>query len=108
MDTINEQTTYRITITWTDEAGEPLTPTSGTYRIDDVTDPANPVTVKTTQTITPSSSSANIDIAYGDNAILNSANAYENRLVTFTWTYGGNKKGTGEYRYRIKNLLKIP
>ena len=35
-DTVNEKSTSIVTLSFADEAGNAVTPTSGTYRIDDV------------------------------------------------------------------------
>lgn len=103
-DTVNEKTTSIVTLSFTDEAGNAVTPTSGSYRIDDV---SSGTQVKGDTAFTPGSSTHELTILDTENAILAAANARELRCVTVSITYGSGKKCTAEYRYYVVNLLKI-
>lgn len=108
MKTINELQTYTCQMNWTDETGAPLTPSAGTFRVDDITDPGNPVQVIDTTELNPTGPSHEIVVPHANNNILNQENKYEIRLITVTWTYSGSKQGTGYHKYRIENLIKLP
>lgn len=103
MEEINDQSTSVLTASFFDEAGNPVTPTSGDYRIDDL---ASGSVIKGTTAISPTGVTHDITISSAENKIVNEALLSEIRLVTVTWNYSG-KKATGEYRYRIKNLIKL-
>lgn len=103
-DTVNEKSTSIVTLSFADEAGNAVTPTSGTYRIDDV---ASGTQIKGDTAFTPVSSTHEITISDSENAILDSDNARELRCVTVSVTYGVGKKCTAEYRYYVVNLMKI-
>lgn len=103
-DTVNEKTTSIVTLSFTDEAGNAVTPTSGTYRIDDI---ASGTQIKGDTSFTPGSSRHELTISDTENAILDADNERELRCVTVSVTYGAGKKCTAEYRYYVLNLLKI-
>lgn len=104
MDVINEKTTYTLTLTFTDESGSAVTPSAGTYRIDDVSSGAE---IKGETAFTPSASTHDLIITASENAILNTANSSEKRRVTVTVTYGMARQMTEEYFYSVKNLGKV-
>lgn len=104
MDIVNEQTTYRIVAEFFGEDGAPMTPISGEYRIDDILSDS---VIKDWTPFTPVGPQHVITVAYGENAIVNTANDYEERVITVRAPYGQEKQATGEYRYKVRNLLKI-
>jgi len=103
-DTVNEKSTSVVTLSFTDEDGNAVTPTAGSYRIDDV---ATGTQIKGDTPFTPVGSTHDLVIGDTENAILNAANERELRCVTVSVTYGSGKKCTAEYRYYVINLLKI-
>lgn len=104
MDTVNESTTFVVTLTFTDEDGDAVTPTSGTYRIDDV-DAGTEILDDTA--FSPSASTHDITITAAQNAILDSTLKTEKHRMTVTWLYGGTKQGNEEYIFGVVNLAKI-
>ena len=103
METVNEKTTAILAVTFKDENGNLVTPTTGSYRIDDYA--GTQITGDTA--FTPSSSTYEITISANENRILDANNLVETRIATVSWTYSGSKQGTSEYIYQIKNLRKI-
>lgn len=102
-NTINESSSAFITITFKDQTGAGVTPTSAAYRLDNAG-----VQVKGWEAFTPSSSSHIIEITGAENAILNPELAQEIMTVTVRWTYGTGSSGTESFEYVIKNLRCSP
>lgn len=106
MDLINEKTTYVVTATFKDEDLVLVTPTTVTYSLFDKS--SGTTILEDTACSTPSSSSVDITISHSQNAIINSNLEKELKILTVSFTYdGGNKQGTDEHRYLVKNLKKI-
>lgn len=104
MEIVSERSTSIVTLTFRDESGALVTPSAGTYRIDDA---VSGTEIKSETVFTPAGSSHEITITDAENRILDDARNVEERIVTVTFTYGAGKKGMGEYRYGVKNLAKI-
>ena len=102
-NTINEGSSAFLTITFKDQTGVGVTPTSAAYRLDNAG-----VQVKDWKAFTPSSSSYIIEITGAENAILNSELTQETMTVTVRWTYGTGSSGTESFEYVIKNLRCNP
>lgn len=103
-DTVNEKTTSVVTLSFKDEAGNPVQPTSGSYRIDDT---ASGIEIKEDTAFTPAGTTHDLVISDSENALLGQDNSRELRCVTVSVTYGAGKKINAEYRYYVVNLLKI-
>jgi hypothetical protein len=104
MEIVNERSTSIVTLTFRDETGAQVTPSAGTYRIDDA---ASGTEIRASTPFTPSGSTHDIMITDEENRILDVTRNIEERIVTVSFTYGVGKKGSGEYRYSVKNLLKM-
>ena len=104
MDIVNEKTTYRIVVEFIAEDGAPVIPTFVTYQIDDVLSDEN---VLSSRSFVPSGSQYVITIPYSSNRVINSNNDTEERSITVVAIYGVGKQCTGEYRYKVRNLLKV-
>lgn len=104
MDSINEKSSYTVTAAFTNEDGSPVTPSLGSYRIDDE---FSGTQIKGDTPFTPSSSTFAIVIAPNDNRILDSAKSEEVRVITVTFVYGTTMQGSGEYRYKVLNLKHL-
>lgn len=104
MDIVNEQTTYRIVTEFTGEDMAPVTPTVGFYRIADL---LTGLVLKDWTEFTPSGSSYVITIGHNENRIVSQSNDYEEKVLTVVAAYGGTKQCTGEYRYKVKNLVGV-
>ena len=103
MITVNEKTTCALVLSFTDETGAAVTPSSGSYRIDDV-DSGTQVLGDTA--FTPTSATHSLVITAAQNSQI-STNPSEGRRVTITWLYGSGKQGTAEHIYLLKNLPKL-
>ena len=101
----NERSTVVLAVTFADENGDPVTPDSATYRIDDRQRRTNLFTA----TAFPSlGASVDLEIHSDYNRILRSRSDYEIRTVTVEFDYdGGSKHGTAEYRYKVINLYGV-
>lgn len=104
MDIVNELTTYRIVMEFISEQGAPVTPTAGTYRIDDVI--SDSVILDSTP-FTPSGSQHVLVVDFSDNRIVDTDNTLEERIISVVAQYGTGKQCTGEYRYKVRNLAKV-
>jgi len=107
MDEVNEKSTHFIDAAFTDEDGAPVTPSSGTYRIDDESPDGTCAEIKADTAFAPATPTHRFEVEPDENRILNSSKRYEVRLVTVTIVYNTNKSHSAEYRYRVKNLNKV-
>lgn len=105
MDTVNENSTRDIEITFINHAGEPVTPDKGSYKITDAE--SLEVVVEETE-FTPTTNTHTITIEADENTILNADSEYEERILTIKWFYNAmSREENEEYRYRIKNLVGV-
>ena len=105
LDEVNERTSLIVAVSFTDEDGDPVTPTSATYRIDDKASRTN---ILPATAIGSLSTSVDITITSEQNAIIRPRNPFEIRTVTVEWGYdSGTKHGTAEYEYRLINLYGV-
>ena len=104
LDELNERSTYVVTVSFFDENGDPVTPSSATYRVDDEKHRTNLVPTTSIGSLT---TAVDIEITSDENRIIRSRSAYEVRTVTVIWNYGGTKQGTGQYRYKVINLYGV-
>lgn len=102
---INEKSTLVIRLGFKDGSALEVVPTTGRYRIDDVTSDAQ---ILDWTDFTPAAATHDLTITSAQNAIVNSALESEKKLVTVDVTYGtDSKRITGDYTYGVKNLAKI-
>jgi hypothetical protein len=111
MEYINQNSTYVLTLSFIDENGNAVTPSSSKYRID-VSD-GNAVTGNNANhwvAFTPSNSTYDLAISANENAMSNNSNNREERIVTILFKYSADSKELPlEYRYmltRLENLSK--
>lgn len=103
-DVVNEKTTSILTITFKDETGANVTPSSATYRIDD---DASKTAIKATTSFSPSGPTHDLTITSNENRIVGTE-PYEHRTVTIEFDYGtGPKHGTADYHYVVANLYGV-
>lgn len=105
LETINEGSTATITIDFFDENLQPVIPLLITWRVDDVLTNFNYIQG---QTITPSSSSVTIAIPDTFNDIKDPKLEFEYRRLTVVFDVSSSRKGTEEFRWRVRNLRHIP
>lgn len=104
MFSVNEKSTAVLTVSFKDENGIAVAPSSGTYTITDV-DSGTVITASTP--FTPSGTTHDLTITPTENRILTTSNLFEKRKVTVTFTYLVTKQGTAEYIYLVNNLGNI-
>jgi len=107
MDVVNEKTTAVVTCTFTDEDGSAVTPSTTTYRIDDVDTDTQ---ILDDTVIVPSSSAEDYVITAAQNAMVTATKPREVHRLTITFTYtgaGAGQTGRGEYEFVVKNMTKI-
>jgi hypothetical protein len=101
VDEVYEGSTSVVKLTFTDENGDAVIPTSATYRIDDK---VTRTSIHATAAFVPVASTYNVEITAAENRILKSTNVSEDRVLTVTFSYGVGKTGTSMKEYRIVNL----
>lgn len=104
MEVYNERTTVVIGLAFSDEEGVAVTPSSGTWRVDDLTSGTELVA---TTAFVPAAATHDLVLSEEVNRILDVTRATETRLVTIVAVYSGTRQVTSEYRYQVKNLKKI-
>lgn len=97
---INELTTEPIVVSFKNEDGEPIVPVSAKWRVDDV---RSGTTIRDWAVLSPAAS-ITIQLAESDTTILNVSNHTEEREVTVSATFSGNKRQTLNVNYEINNL----
>lgn len=102
MDTHNEGATVTVALTFADEDGAAVTPTSASYRVTDV---ASGTEMMAETAFAPAGSTHTLTVPATVQRILDPTNAYEMRAVAVEFTWGNPAKtGTGEVVYRVQNL----
>jgi hypothetical protein len=106
IDTVNERKSWVTTVSFTDEDGAAITPTSAQYKIDDVGSGAE---VRTATAIDSLDEEVDITWEPTDTTILDESHLYELRRMTVEWQYGSPATlyGTEEYLLQVKNLRGI-
>lgn len=104
---VNEASALFLTFTFYDEAGNPVTPTTVDWRLDDITDPHTPVEIRAWTSLTPGNP-INAQVTGAQNAMQDPTRNYEERLVTVKTDDGLSTQGTEDMKYRVKNRLGVP
>ncbi len=109
IDEVNERSIKVVNVAFTDEDGTAVTPTSASYRIDDVGS-GTQVRDDTAISIVAPDTSADIILDATDTSILDEFNLYETKRVTFSWEYATETSpsvtGTGTHEYLI-NVINL-
>lgn len=103
MEVINEGSSITLTVSFRDSENALVTPLSMSYRIID----KDSNTVLDTQTVTPITTSYDIDILGTINSMVNEDNASEVREVIISWEYNNSQTDVFEYDYKIKNVAGV-
>jgi hypothetical protein len=104
MDSVNEKSTYIVTVSFFDENNAPVTPTAAWYSLYCETTGKD---ILTETALTGLGTTKDIEITPTQNTMSNPSNLMEQKLLTLRYTYGTGKQGTAEYRYQLLNLVKI-
>ena len=102
---VNEDSTAILTLTFKNELGAEVTPSTAYIRIDDV---PSRTQIRDWTAISPLASTVDVTISNSENAILKQTHQYEIRRVSVYFTYATSKKGTADFLYNLVNLDKIP
>ncbi len=105
IDMVNRENSWLINVSFLDNSGNPVTPTTFNYKIENIT--ANQTIVPATSGAVTGSSLV-IEAVPATQQIINASDNSEDLRFTCWFTYGTGREGTGEYDYRIKNLKGLP
>jgi hypothetical protein len=118
MDSVNGNSAFLYPINFTNEAGEPIQPDSGSYTISDffsntLVKESTPLvidedSVTKKKTVTIPVTSINLLLTAEDNTIINPNYYYEIRIVTVTYLYNTTEQKTEQYEYKLINMAGIP
>lgn len=103
METVNEQSTAYLTVTFKDKAGAAVSPASASYRIDDV---QSGTAVRADTALTPAAQ-VEITLSPTDNTLVDPTKRQEIRRLTVTGVYGASDKVSAKYDYQLANLTFI-
>ena len=103
MEVINEGSSITLTVSFRDSENALVTPLSMSYKIID----KDSNTVLDTQTVTPITTSYDIDILGTINSMVNEDKASEVREVIISWEYNNSQTDVFEYDYKIKNVAGV-
>lgn len=106
MWTVNQNDSFQIPVSFKDETGVAVVPTSISYQIIDV---ETGTTVRSATAVTPAASSITLTLTYDDTALVNSGRRSEERVVRVTAVYGTDASGdpiqkTDEYSFLVVKL----
>lgn len=104
LDEVKERTSSTVTVSFIDENGDPVTPDSGTYRLDR---PKQKISVLAPTALPSLGTSVDIEITSAQNRVYRQRDASEIAELTVEFDYGIGKHGTANYRYRIINLYGV-
>lgn len=104
---VNERTAFPLQVSFFDEEGVAVVPTSATYRIDDEKNRTN---IQAAVAISPLDSVIDLWITSDQNFIIRSRSPYEVRTVTVSYTYesvNGPTPANAQYKYKLLNLYGV-
>ena len=104
MDEVNERTTPVITVAFTDEDDEAVTPTAATYQIDDF---GSGTEILAETEIESLDTSISLTLTQAQTRILDETHYYEIRRITVKFDYGSSKHGNKRYLLKVKNLSAV-
>ena len=99
MYSVNERTTFYLTVTFLDKDGQQSTPTSVSYTVHD-----KGTDTEVSSGSTDAASQVEIEVGAAVNAILVNSRKTEKRVVTVTATYGVDDELNGVFEYSVTNL----
>jgi hypothetical protein len=103
-DSVKENSTAFVTLTFSDKDGNPLTPDSVYIEI---IDKLSGTSVRANSEEAPAASSMVVELLPAHNAILNSKNPSEERRIIVQATYASTRKLNESWDYTVINLSKI-
>lgn len=103
---VNEGSSFTLKVDFLDKTGAPATPSSITYRVDDVTglsESAVGVRVRA-DTSVATASSVEITLDSVDTAVLDASKTFETRRVTVKASYGASDTLNDQFFFYVRNL----
>lgn len=100
MFTVNEGSTCYLKVDFYDESGKALSPSSVSYRIDDL---ETGTSILASTSVAPASS-ITITISPSDNAMVNSGLSTETHRITVQAPFRYHEQINGQYDYQVANL----
>ena len=100
LSSVNEGQTGYITLSFTDEAGVSITPSSFTYTLDDLVTRQNIAS----GTINAPSVPYKMELLASWNKIVTDGVTNEEHVLTIDASYEGSKHVTGDYHFNVTNL----
>lgn len=101
MNTVNEGTTAYLTVSFKDQAGNPLAPSSATWQVHDM---RSGQVMQAETPIAGLGAEVTVTIPPAVNAIVKSANPKEVRRVTIQAVYGSGQAINDQFDYTVINL----
>lgn len=104
---VNERSAFPLRVSFLDEDGTAVVPTSASYRIDDQKNRTNVLPLTALSSL---SSAMDIWITSDQNFIIRSRNIYEIRTVTVSYVYESDNGPTpvnSKYEYKLINLYGV-
>lgn len=104
---VNERTAFPLAVSFLDEDGLPVTPTSATYRIDDE---ANKTNIQPATAFPSLSTTVDLWITGDQNFIIKPRAKFEIRTVTVSYVYesdDGPTPANAQYKYKLVNLYGV-
>lgn len=101
---VNERSPIFITITFTDESGNPVTPTTVDWRLDDVTDNVTTQIVDWTNLPSPAST-MQVTVPGSNNNIVDEDHNTEQRVFGVRVDDGLQTEGYSQKQYNVLNLV---
>lgn len=99
MDTITQGTSLSLDLSFEDQDGAPVTPTSASYAIQD----QSGAEVLPSTSFTPAGATHTLEIPGALNDIVTPGAKYERKRVTVSFAYGGVYSGSDTYDYVVRN-----
>lgn len=104
---VNERSAFPLRVSFLDEDGVAVVPTSASYRIDDQKNRTNILPLTALGSL---SSAMDIWITSDQNYIIRPRSVYEIRTVTVSYVYesdNGPTPATSQYKYKLVNLYGV-
>jgi len=101
LSSVNEGSTAYVTVSFTDELGTAIVPSSISIKVNDV---ITSTELMSSTVTTPGTSSYTVTLTPTANRIINDNHEYEEHVLTIDATYETGKHCTGEYRFNVYNL----
>lgn len=105
MDTVNENSTAYISVTFYDKDEIAAQPSSATY---DLVDENTGDVLRDNVTLSPTGGIVEITLTKADNVIIDATRTFEHRRLTVHGVYGADDEIHSEYVYEVENLHEVP